>query len=332
MTRFILKILSILYLIAASNDLFAASEQIVKLPHLNIDPSTISISGVSSGGFMAVQMQVAYSHLFKGGVGVIAGGPYYCAEGKAAMSIFRCMKNYSQVPVDKLVKITNKLADSGSIDPLSNLKGEKVYLFSGLKDTVVNPNVMGALNEYYHHFIPDNNIKYTNTIKTEHAMITDGYGNSCLVKGSPYINNCNFDLAGQLLSFLYGKLKPRNEKELGGKYIAFDQSGFLTGHGLGKVGYLYVPKNCSDGQLCKLHVALHGCLQNVSFVGDKLYRYSGFNKWADTNNLVVLYPQTGEAAIQGCWDWWGYDDPNYAVKSGRQMQALKKMIDQIISK
>src|SRR5271165_3943205 len=41
-----------------------------------------SISGISSGAFMAVQFGVAWSSIIKG-VGVIAGGPYYCAQGNA---------------------------------------------------------------------------------------------------------------------------------------------------------------------------------------------------------------------------------------------------------
>ena len=39
-----------------------------------------SISGVSSGAFMAVQFGTAWSSIIKG-VGVVAGGPYWCARG-----------------------------------------------------------------------------------------------------------------------------------------------------------------------------------------------------------------------------------------------------------
>jgi len=39
----------------------------------------VSVSGVSSGAYMAVQLQVAYSETFMG-VGSVAGGPYFCAE------------------------------------------------------------------------------------------------------------------------------------------------------------------------------------------------------------------------------------------------------------
>jgi hypothetical protein len=51
---------------------------------------------------------------------------------------------------------------------------------------------------------------------------------------------------------------------------------------------------------------------------------------ADTNH-VVLYPQaiptssTGSNP-QGCWNWWDcLNDPDYALKSGPQMQALYRI-------
>src|SRR6267143_814326 len=48
------------------------------LPALGADPSKTSVSGLSSGAFMAVQYQVAFSGSVIG-AGVVAGGPYYCA-------------------------------------------------------------------------------------------------------------------------------------------------------------------------------------------------------------------------------------------------------------
>ena len=41
-----------------------------------------SISGISSGAFMAVQFGTAWSSVIKG-VGVIAGGPFWCAKADA---------------------------------------------------------------------------------------------------------------------------------------------------------------------------------------------------------------------------------------------------------
>ena len=50
----------------------------VTLPALNVDKTQTTVSGLSSGGFMANQLGYAYSSSFKG-VAVFAGGPYMCA-------------------------------------------------------------------------------------------------------------------------------------------------------------------------------------------------------------------------------------------------------------
>ena len=47
------------------------------LPRLNISASYVS--GVSSGGYMADQLHVAYSGTFKG-AGIFTAGPYHCVS------------------------------------------------------------------------------------------------------------------------------------------------------------------------------------------------------------------------------------------------------------
>lgn len=48
----------------------------------NVDPKSVSVSGLSAGGFMSAQLGVAYSNIFKTGFGVFAGGPYDCARNQ----------------------------------------------------------------------------------------------------------------------------------------------------------------------------------------------------------------------------------------------------------
>src|SRR5512147_867029 len=49
---------------------------------LNIDPQQISVSGISSGGFMAHQFHIAHSANIMG-TGIVAGGPYGCSVAAA---------------------------------------------------------------------------------------------------------------------------------------------------------------------------------------------------------------------------------------------------------
>jgi hypothetical protein len=70
---------------------------------------------------------------------------------------------------------------------------------------------------------------------------------------------------------------------------------------------------------------------------------AGYNRWADTNRLVVLYPQavaregwsfSGWSYVwnpKGCWDWWGYGGAGYATQEGAQVRAVKAMLGQLAS-
>jgi chitodextrinase len=202
---------------------------------------------------------------------------------------------------------------------------------------------MNDLSTYYRNYVPASNVSYKSDLDAEHAMPTDFFGNACTTRGDPFINNCRYDGAGSLLQWIYGNLQPHNTGTLTGNIIEFDQREFiLSGHGMGDRGWIYVPRDCQTGS-CRLHVVFHGCKQYPEYqyfsgtsmvtFGMTYVRNAGYNRWADTNRIIVLYPQatTSSGNPNGCWDWWGYDDPNYAVKSGRQMAAVKQMIDRIAS-
>jgi hypothetical protein len=185
------------------------------------------------------------------------------------------------------------------------------------------------------------------TCDAQHAQPTDFYGNPCGTLGNPYINNCAYDAAGELLKWIYSSLSPRNDGQLGGDFVQFDQTEFLDDpifHGMDTSGWLDVPTSCRNQRPCRLHIAFHGCNQYQGYTyfqfgsgmvtfGTTFVRNAGYNKWADSNGLLVLYPQATAMPSnpQGCWDWWGYDDPNYALKSGRQMRAVHSMVQRIVS-
>ncbi|MEC5215884.1 poly(3-hydroxybutyrate) depolymerase [Actimicrobium sp. GrIS 1.19] len=315
----------------------AASAAVV-LPKYNVGFADVSVSGISSGGYMAAQLHVAYSKTIRKGAGIIAGGPVYCSQGNALIATGPCTADTASRNLPYLMSVVNTWSGNGYIDPIANLAGSKVYLFSGTLDSVVRQPVMNDLNTMYASYVGAANITYKNNIAAEHAVPTDSSGNACNVKGSPYINNCNLDTAGDMLKWMYGPLNAKNAAALTGSFINFDQRAFWgnadpTNHGMANDGWAYVPASCAAGQSCKLHVALHGCLQNVATVGSQFYKNAGYNKWADTNNMIVLYPQANSTAANpnGCWDWYGYDDVNFPGKSGGQMVALKTMVDRIVS-
>lgn len=325
--------------------LLAGGALAAPLPQLNVKRDETSVSGLSSGAYMAVQFHVANSSFVKG-AGVIAGGPYYCAKGdlQTALTVCSCIGSpcnrtqaLQQVPSD--VQVTNKNAGEARIDATANLAASRVWLFSGAADSVVPVEAVTALRNYYRNFMPDANIVFEPGVPAEHAMPTDSFGSDCGFHGEPFINNCHFDAAGKLLKWIYGPLNPRQETALSGELIEFDQAQFIrnpTAHGMYPTGWAYVPASCRQEQ-CRVHIAFHGCKQFPAWpyvdgpdgkMGDTFARHAGYNQWADTNHIIVLYPQANSLGSNpnGCWDWWGYDDVNYAVRAGHQMDAVHRMV------
>jgi poly(3-hydroxybutyrate) depolymerase len=312
----------------------------VPLPKYNVSADDVSVSGFSSGADMAVQMHFAYSKTIKKGAGVIAGAPYYCSQGNITISVTACMLNTAPRNLAYLQSVVNTWSSNGYIDPTSNMAASKVYMLSGTLDTTVKQAVMNDLRTMYASYIPPANIFYKIDLAVEHSVPTDYFGGLCTSNGGPFVTNCNFDAAGEILKWIYGPLNAKNVSTLSGLFINFDQTPFWGNfnpmlHGMSSSGYAYIPASCAAGKACKLHVAFHGCLQSTTTpgVGTAFYQNAGYNRWADTNSMIVLYPQTiaSPANPGGCWDWWGSDDPNYPGKSGGQMVAIKTMIDRIVS-
>jgi len=137
------------------------------------------------------------------------------------------------------------------------------------------------------------------------------------------------DAAGALLQHLYGALHKPTTPE--GELRAFAQGPFDAAGSLSPTGYVYIPKACAAKQRCRLHVALHGCKQGEDFVDREFVLHAGFNGWAESNRLIVLYPQVGRSLAlplnpNGCWDWWGYAGLDYATRDGAQLKAIRAMV------
>jgi len=307
----------------------------------NVFMNTTSVGGLSSGAYFAVQMQVAFSSFIMGAA-IFAGGPYHCAEGNENTALTTCMSALPTPPnPSTYVTVTKNRATQGVIDSTDGMAKQKVYLYSGTQDTTVKPAVMNALNTYFQSFISTSNINYENQIKSAHTQPTvDKAENPCTLSITPYISYCDYDGAGLAFTQIYGKLNGRNNGTLTGKLLQFDQSAYYTNPksiSMDNTGYVFVPQACANGDPCKLHVSFHGCAQYAGTVGTQYVTNAGYNYWADTNNIIVLYPQTVASTLNpsnpnGCWDWWGYNAgaaTNYDTKSGAQMATIQKMIQAI---
>lgn len=327
-------------LILANIVAFSAAAWAERLSAYNVAPDTVTISGISSGGMMAVQAHVAYSTTFRGAA-ILAGTPYYCAEGTLA-NLGRCTQILDpvEIPVNRLAWMTRQWAQQGLIDPVSGLQQSPIYLFSGSNDLTVQPAAMDALEQYYRHFAPAEHIRYSKTVPAGHSWVSPLGPIACESQQTPYINDCGVDPQQEFLTQFYGKLAPRQSGALKGQFLPVDQTEFFAGpvsrYSMDTTGWLYVPASCAAGKRCRLHVSLHGCSMSYTSIAQAFITLANLNEWADTNDILVLYPQARPSQLapvnpQGCWDWWGYTGADYAHKSGPQLKALKAMVDRITS-
>jgi poly(3-hydroxybutyrate) depolymerase len=321
----------------------------LRLGSYGVNLSQTSVSGLSSGAFMTVQFHIAFSDLMVG-AGVIAGGPYYCAGCNEPVpfvttALTTCMSPMGGMGPDSkmLFSKAKEFERKRWIDKLNNLKDDRVYIFTGVNDQTVRQEVVKQTEQFYRLTgIPVNNIKYVKNVYAGHSIITNNDDDvPCSETKAPYINDCDFFQSQDILRHIYGKLNPP-AKQLSNGIIKFDQKSFFDSDddfdrsSMSRYGYVYVPKSC-EAKTCKVHIVFHGCQQGYTKIGDDYYKTTGYNELADTNDIIVLYPQA-EASMpinpKGCWDWWGYssedsENPDFYKKTAVQISVVKKMLERL---
>jgi hypothetical protein len=351
--------------------LAAAARAAEKLGSFPVDPTQVSVAGISSGAFMANQLHVAHSADIMGAA-MIAGGLYGCAVqdvtddgvlALASQAAGACLDvPFMLDDVAKYKERLERLSARGWIDQPSNLARARIYFFTGSSDDVVARETVEKGEALYEALgVPAGDIVFEDrsgpAAKAGHSWVTKNFGGKCSANEKPFINDCLYDQAGAELNAIYGPNLQPAAATASGRIVAFDQTEFVPGkaaraNGLTDTGYLYVPKGCEQGaaQPCRLQVVLHGCTQSAEVLHDEFYTKIGVNEWADANNILVLYPQAHattpdelppnlaltaliSANPQGCWNWWGYaDDRQYLTRKGVQITAIWSMIQRLEGK
>ena len=191
------------------------SSQLLTTRTLLLFPSHLTlILGVSSGAAFATQFHVSHSKIVSG-VAMMAGPPYYCAQGNVEIAVTACMTDPEAILVAELLEETLYAEELATIDATTHMKNAKVWLYTGAHDTVVDPGAVQKTFKYYNSYVLAENIRFYNKeIPSEHAWITDVSGSACSFLGSPYINKCKLDAPGDFLGFFYPNLQP--EQPAGG--------------------------------------------------------------------------------------------------------------------
>jgi poly(3-hydroxybutyrate) depolymerase len=305
--------------------LFSAALPASESPRLDIDENRMTVSGISSGAHMATQLHIAYSDLFSGAA-ILSGGPYNCAANSLMTAMQRCMTTSESPPVAELAAGIRAAAAEGKVADPANLADDRVWLFRGTQDSKISAPVHWAAADLYAEFIPADQIRRVEGIDADHVFPANGRGNDCHEVVPPYVGDCGYDGAGELLGYLYPGLSEPGAGA-GGDLLEVELPGAGNAD-LMETAYLYVPSACQGGaQSCALHLVLHGCAQSAEAVGTDFIEMSGYLPWAGANGIVLAFPQVEKSMVapmnpHGCWDWWGYTGDDYAWRSGKQMKVL----------
>ncbi len=291
-----------------------------RLPALGLAGDSVTVSGLSSGAYMAGQLGIAYSATVRGAA-VLAGGPYGCSRGSMMTAALNCSCATGKQGMSQLGEMFGQgcqvlgagqyetYSDSAlkrnqpRIDAPSNLARQRVFLLSGGADEVVDRRVVDAAEAFYRrHGVPSAQIEHVHLGSAGHGFPVQDAKAGCGLTRQPFINDCDYDAAGSLLRWLYPGLPSTPGRVSAAGFRRFSQEPYTRGggfDGMDSSGWLYVPAACtSSGAGCRLHVAFHGCEQGQSFRLSDGSRYgrqfvdgAGYNAWAEAGRIVVLYPQ-----------------------------------------
>jgi len=227
------------------------------------------------------------------------------------------------LPVAEFASRIRTAAEKGAVADTAKLADDRVWLFHGKQDSVVAAEVSKAAADIYAEFLPAGQIRSVVDVESGHSFPTRGRGSACSEYKPPYVSDCDYDAAGEMLQYLYPGLEaPGSETDL--KLQETSLPGAAEA-GMSDVAYLFVPPACDGGgSACPLHLVLHGCAQSAVSVGTDFIEQSGYLPWAARNGIVLAFPQVTPSAVNplGCWDWWGYAGPDYLWRSGKQMKVL----------
>lgn len=322
--------------------IFIGSPQTQILPSLDASSVDTTIAGVSSGGFMTNIAFINDSWLYKG-AGVIAAGPYSCHDG-CSMQGPLCDMSCKEKTTDEMYHFIEERAEDGRISPISQIKGEPVWIYVPANDTVVDPEFNYMNQDLYDRLGAKTKVVVR---PGEHMVPTDNDAmKSRWYVESPYIADADYDGYGEMLKYITPNqdkkpLQPRNMnwREVG-ELIAFDQAEFFDNSddfyssSMDEIGYAYVPHACKAGG-CRIHVSLHGCMQGRGSLDRELdyVTKAGAIEWMAGNDMIGLFPQAQSTwhNLAGCWDFFGYSGSDYLTKDGLQTKAFRKMLKRLMS-
>lgn len=292
---------------------------------------------------MSIDHLVAFSGSVDGAA-IVAGSPYGC--GALADSSNSCYSGLNQKDLNRVVEYVRQRFEQGRIDDPANLYHIPTLLFSSTNDWVVYTKVMQGVRKQLAAFVAPHNLHVSFNTSAGHVWSVDHGACHCGACKLGYsfnkeccdVNNCHYDLSGDMLSRFFGSVNPRVPAKPSLKWV--DQHSFIpahvhnstwSAHGLARWAFAYVASACEGGNSssCRIHVNYHGCIANRWDLRRKWANSIDLNEYAEANRMIVLYPQAegDHRTGKGCWNW-GFvrDDTLFDTRRSIQLRTVLNMI------
>ena len=311
---------------------------------------SITVSGQSAGASAALQHAFAFSSIISG-LTIATGSPYGC--GVQQLHGVTCY--FGPVDAGDMLRYARRRFEQGLIDDPRHLKDMPVLLFSGSSDYVVLTRMLRYVTEQLSAFKVRPPVQVFNT-SASHVWSVDhgscGCG-ACWLQNLTgmdtvdccNVNNCDYDLSGDMMRTFFGErnVKPRAQQRKRGIHW-IEQWNYLPPTAgppnrstMLRWAPVYVPRAC-EGRVaeCAIHVNYHGCTKNPPDSSDSGWhrrlvwvRSIDINSYAESNRIVVLYPQAAgsDSSGEGCFNWASYeDDPLFDTRYGVQLNTVMAML------
>eukprot|EP00756_Hemistasia_phaeocysticola_P055325 Hpha_TRINITY_DN31251_c0_g1::TRINITY_DN31251_c0_g1_i1::g.2392::m.2392 len=306
-----------------------------------VHPPPHTVSGISAGGDMVMTHLFVESKSVQGAA-CIAGAPFGCnivieSEPYACATPLH-PRDWQKRFLPETDAYARHRAEAGLIDPVENLVGKRVFLFSGTKDWVVWQTVMRQVDRQLRNFSANTYTAFDVAIGHDWAVdnwTCDAGGPNC---GSTGVTNIGYDLVGDFMPFITGRKLRRAHTNHTEHLYWVPQARWVPQPlnasvlGLDPTAFIYLPPQCeSDPSKCHIHVQYHGCIGGQWFFGNEQAASYGFSEWAFLNDIIVLYPQLlpWKKDTWGCWDWSGETGVDFDTYRGGQIGTVVNMLRNI---
>lgn len=222
-------------------------------------------------------------------------------------------------------------------------KASAIRVFASEKD-YIRPKLAAVKNGYDHIVRADISQFYNLTLvenKTFGWLNTlENVAQGCNERSWPWIKNCGIDAPQIVLSdAIPSFINIRAPKDIvDDSFYIFNQTMFaVIGSGLEEQdGFIYIPDSC-EHKNCHIHFHYIHCMKFPGISTSKIKydrywhaRFSGLNEFAESNNIIVVYPQIASTGInppnpRACFDYYGFTDHRYNFPTAPQIESILKM-------